>query len=234
MSLRETIWAIPVIGAIVRRAYRAVRSEDGSAEPDFTNSADYWEQRYKFGGNSGAGSYNRLAEFKADFLNRFVAENGVASVIEFGSGDGAQLMLAEYPSYVGIDVSRTIIDVAKAKFANDPRIEFIHTSEVTTGHKAELSLSLDVIYHLVEDEIFIRYMGHLFDASSEFVIIYSSNEDKAWSRPHVRHRNFTRWVKENRPEFGLIRHVSNPFPYDQDDVANTSFADFFVFQKDVE
>ena len=51
----------------------------------FTTSSDYWEQRYKTGGNSGAGSYNRLAEFKANFLNRFVIEHEIRSVIEFGS-----------------------------------------------------------------------------------------------------------------------------------------------------
>ena len=31
-------------------------------------------QRYKKGGNSGAGSYNHLAEFKAEVLNQFVKE----------------------------------------------------------------------------------------------------------------------------------------------------------------
>ena len=37
----------------------------------FRNSTDYWERRYRKGGNSGAGSYNRLARFKAGFLNGF-------------------------------------------------------------------------------------------------------------------------------------------------------------------
>ena len=30
----------------------------------FQNSGDYWEKRYKNGGNSGSGSYNQLAKFK--------------------------------------------------------------------------------------------------------------------------------------------------------------------------
>jgi hypothetical protein len=63
----------------------------------FKGSSNYWNRRYKDGGNSGPGSYDRLAEFKADFLNRFVGENRITSVVEYGCGDGAQLSLARYP-----------------------------------------------------------------------------------------------------------------------------------------
>ncbi|WP_125185483.1 hypothetical protein [Botryobacter ruber] len=35
-------------------------------------SSDYWEKRYSSGGTSGSGSYNRLAEFKADVLKSFI------------------------------------------------------------------------------------------------------------------------------------------------------------------
>ena len=41
------------------------------------NSGEYWENRYKANGNSGAGSYNRLAEFKAEVINGFVKENNM-------------------------------------------------------------------------------------------------------------------------------------------------------------
>src|SRR5437899_4317923 len=60
-----------------------------------------------FGGraNSGLGSYDKLAEFKAEVLNGFVKENTIKSVIEYGCGDGNQLKFAEYPSYLGFDVS---------------------------------------------------------------------------------------------------------------------------------
>lgn len=57
------------------------------------------------GGNSGAGSYNKIAIFKAKIMNQFVAENDIQHVIEFGFGDGAQLMRAKYPEYTGLDVS---------------------------------------------------------------------------------------------------------------------------------
>ena len=57
----------------------------------FSGSGEFWESRYQRGETSGGGSYGRLAQFKAQTLNRFVEENEIASVIEFGCGDGHQL-----------------------------------------------------------------------------------------------------------------------------------------------
>lgn len=197
----------------------------------FDNSRDYWEQRYRRGGNSGAGSYNRLAAFKADVINDFVATNNVESVIEFGSGDGAQLALAHYPPYVGVDVSHTVLEATRRRFSGDQSISFLHTSEVTEAHRADLALSLDVIYHLVEDDVFDAYMRQLFSAATKFVIVYASNEDRAWSSPHVRHREFTRWVEANQPDFVLTERIPNAYPYSKKDPDNTSFADFYLFTR---
>ena len=116
-------------------------------------------------------------------------------------------------------------------FANDPTKTFLHSSEVPSDLCSDLSLSLDVLYHLVEDAVFDRYMRDLFDAASRFVIVYSSNVDEPGPSPHVRHRRFTDWVERVRPDFELAEQVSNPFPFDPNDPANTSFADFYIFAR---
>lgn len=53
-------------------------------------------------------------------------------------------------------------------------------------------MSIDVIYHLIEDSVFNDYMGLLFNSSTRFVILYSSNSNylNSSSEPHVKHRNF--------------------------------------------
>lgn len=216
---------------IVRDIARAVLKVFVDRRQKSFDLGDYWEGRYQAGGNSGAGSYNRLAHNKAELLNKFVAENGVGSVIEFGSGDGAQLELAQYPRYTGVDVSRTVLDLTARKFAADPTKRFIHTDELTAADQADLSLSLDVIYHLVEDAVFERYMGQVFAAARRYVIIYSSNMDRKSDAVHVRHRKFTDWVEQNRPDFRLTDQVKNAFPESIDDSDNTSFADFYYFEK---
>ncbi len=198
---------------------------------DLFDSGEYWDRRYRRGGNSGAGSYNRLAQFKARVLNDFVIAHDVETVIEWGCGDGAQLLLAEYRSYVGLDVSRTVLDQIIQKFSGKSNYSFLHVSDAPNDIRAELALSLDVIYHLIEDDVYHRYMESLFGSASKYVIIYSSNEDAQTVAPHVRHRQFQSWIELNRPEFRLMDHVANPYPFDPDKPAETSFADFWIYTR---
>lgn len=195
----------------------------------FKSSNAYWEQRYKKGGTSGAGSYGRLAAYKAEVLNAFVKEHGVESVIEFGSGDGNQLVLAEYPKYTGVDISETAVHICQRKFAGQDTKTFLTVAEYD-GRRADLAVSLDVIYHLVEDTVYEDYIKTLFDAAERFVIIYASNKDEQPVETHVRHRKFTDWVSKNRTDFQLIDHQPNRFPFNPSDPDNTSFAEFYIFE----
>jgi SAM-dependent methyltransferase len=195
------------------------------------SSAEYWQNRYASNGTSGVGSYNHLAEFKARILNAFVKENGISTVIEFGCGDGNQLALATYPKYIGYDVSQNSIDMCKKLFANDTTKLFLSTKDAR-GEKAELSLSLDVIYHLVEDAVFARYMDDLFSASLKYVVIYSSDTDMDQDGPaiHVRHRKFSNWIAYHRPEWRLIQHIPNKFPMEKFG-SDGSFSEFFIYRQ---
>jgi SAM-dependent methyltransferase len=225
--IKRVVKRTPVVRDLARMAmkWRAARNGD-----DFS-SADYWESRYREGRNSGAGSYNRLAEFKADIINRFVAEHDVTSVIEFGCGDGSQLRLAKYPSYVGVDVSPTVIESIQRDFKDDTSKVFIHLDEVSKEHCSDLAMSLDVIYHLVEDEVFESHMRQLFSAARQYVIVYASNDERVSDSIHVRHRRFTDWVERNRPDFRQVGFVKNAYPESVNDIDNTSFADFYFFGK---
>jgi SAM-dependent methyltransferase len=197
----------------------------------FANSPGYWEKRYEKGGNSGPGSYGKFARFKADILNDFVESRRIITVVEFGCGDGSQLALARYPSYLGVDVSAKAVALCREKFANDRTKTFIQLQEYR-GQKAQLSLSLDVIYHLVEDAAFEAYMQKLFDDAENYVAIYSSDTDdnRDIQGPHIRHRKWTEWVAVNRSEWKLSSVIPNPYPY-RGDGTEGSFADFYLYEK---
>lgn len=198
----------------------------------FSSSKSYWEDRYRQNRSSGPGSYGRLADFKAAVLNGFVLENNIKSVIEFGCGDGNQLTLANYPNYVGFDVSTKAIEINKEKFKNDSTKTFYYLSDkLKQEFKGELVLSLDVLFHLIEDNVFDTYMRRLFLTSSRYVIIYSSNYDE-FVAPHVKCRKFTNWIENYIPqEWKLIEKILNKYPYDKSDEINTSFSDFYIYEK---
>ena len=133
------------------------------------SSGDYWEVRYRDGGTSGAGSVGRLAAFKAATINGFVAANAIRSVIDLGCGDASQLALLELPAdYVGVDVSPSSLARCAARF---PDRRFLTLDELRTVSPAELTLSLDVIYHLIEDNVFAATMRTLFAWATRFVVI---------------------------------------------------------------
>jgi hypothetical protein len=95
---------------------------------------------------------------------------------------------------------------------------------------AELSLSLDVIYHLVENEIFESYMNHLFKSASRYVIIYSSDFEDSQVY-HEKNRNFTKWVANNINGWVLTDKIKNKYPLDESRRQDTSKADFFIYKK---
>jgi len=189
----------------------------------FQSSETYWEQRYAKGSNSGAGSFGKFAEFKADVINSFIEEHSVRSVIEFGCGDGAQLKLANYPNYIGFDISETAIALCQEKFAFDATKEFLLMKEYN-GERADLTLSLDVIYHLVEDDVFENYMEILFDASDRYAIVYSSDSDinNLFRGAHVRNRKFSNWISKNRSNWKLLSCQQGVLG---------SFANFYIYEK---
>ncbi len=193
------------------------------------SSAAYWEARYRANGASGAGSLGRLARFKAGVINRFVADNQVRSAIDLGCGDGSQLGLLDLPAgYVGVDASPAALAVCAARC---PGRRLVGTEAVATLAPAEMTLSLDVLYHLTEEAVFAGVLAALFGLAQRFVLIYSSNVEVGFTAPHVRHRRFTDAVAATQPDWRLVAHLPNPYPFDPGAPDETSFADFFVYAR---
>ncbi len=193
------------------------------------DSGTYWRKRYAEGDTSGAGSYGKIAEFKAEIINNFIKKNNINLVMDFGCGDGNQLTYLQIPHYIGLDVSKEAINICKKHFLNDKTKSFFlygSQNDNSSLSNADLSLSLEVIFHLVEDEIFEKYMHDLFSASTKFVIIFSSNTNKNGiiRAPHCKNRLFSKWIEENLSEWKLIEKIKNKYP-------NESISDFYIYKK---
>jgi SAM-dependent methyltransferase len=224
--IKNAVRRMPILRSLAKVVYFTLLSFISSS-----GSEAFWRRRYRWGGTSGAGSYNEFAEFKAGFLNGFVRDRQIRSIIEFGCGDGNQLRLSVYPLYLGFDVSPEAIAQCQNLFRNDETKTFKLVGAYA-NESAELTLSLDVIYHLYDDIAFLTYMKLLFDSSTRFVIIYSSNTDEQarLQAPHVRHRKFSKWIEQNGPEWNIVQHIPNKYPYADAEQQGT-FSDFYVYEK---
>jgi hypothetical protein len=212
------------------RIKKAVRLSAAYAMGSLLPSRLSWRLHYFLGGTSGSGSRGRLAEFKARVLNAFVADNRIASVVEFGCGDGHQLSLAKYPKYLGFDVSSAALGQCRARFRGDRTKSFEHLSRYTS-QQAELALSLDVIFHLVEDATYHDYMKRLFASAQRFVIVYSSNHDDVRWAYQYRHRAHSRWVAENARGWELKAVIPNDYPAGATGTFDTSYCSFYIYER---
>lgn len=192
------------------------------------NSKEYWESRYRTGGNSGAGSYNHLAKYKAVFLTDFIEGHNIKSMVEFGCGDGNNLKItSDYnPELVveGVDVSQTALSMCREKM---PQHIFTHKDEFDYETK-DLVVSLDVIYHLIEDEVYEDYMESLVKVKAEYIIIYSPDFENNNYAEHVRARKFS----ENKfliKKYDLIKKHDND--YSTREYNDGSFSDWYIFKK---
>jgi SAM-dependent methyltransferase len=199
----------------------------------FPGSAAYWEDRYRRGRTSGAGSAGAYADFKSTVMNDLLSRLGVRSVVEFGCGDGAVLGAIDYPKYVGLDVSVHAIATCAAMFEDDDSKSFFrydpHAFADRSGlFVSDMSVSLDVLFHLVEDDVFDRYMRHLFAAATRFVVIYSTDCEVTGSAPHVRHRPISPYVAVRFPDWKLLERIANPAP-PHPETRTSHLAEFMVY-----
>jgi len=219
------VLALSPFGKIGRR-----RREQPSVRPGEFRSAEYWEDRYKTGGNSGLGSYGKLAAFKAQFINGFIREHQVKRLLDFGCGDGNQAGFLEIESYLGFDVSPSVVQRCHDKFNGDPRRRFLLYEQATfqaevAAFQADLAISMDVVFHLVEEAVFARYMDELFHSATRHVIIYSTNYDKNDPSPHHVDRHFTGYLERRMPGWELTQTLVNPYK------GKEVQADFFVYAR---
>jgi len=225
--IKKVLNKIPLLEKVAVKIYHSINP--------FPGSDTYWKKRYEKGGNSGSGSYNRLAEFKARVINAFVEEKKIQTVIEFGCGDGNQLSLANYLDYIGLDVSEVAIQICNEKFkADKTKRFFIYPSDDFKNnpekYHCDLSLSLDVIFHLIEDDVFEKHMYHLFQSAKKYVIIYSSNIDRQQTY-HERDREILTWINRNIQGWKFVKKIDNDYKFDSSNPEETSKCDFFFFEK---
>jgi hypothetical protein len=221
LMFKSIIKRFPLINKFVQRIYFPILKRQ------FPGSKEYWIRRYADGGASGPGTFRK---FKAEVINAFVEVNEIQTIIEYGCGDGNQLKLAKYPHYIGFDVSSVALDNCRRIFHDDDSKHFKQMKDYN-GERAELTLSLDVIYHLIEDEVFEMYMRRLFNSSDHFVMIYSTNTDTQPKirGPHIKHRKFTKWIGDAVQGWRLIRYIPNQPP--QPSGTKRLLADFFIYEK---
>ena len=159
--------------------------------------AGYWDRRYRDGRTSGAGSEGAEGAYKAAYVSKFMADHKVATVVDWGCGDGQVLELVKLPkgtSYTGVDVSQIIVDRMRKKF---PQHRFFGPTDDHAWEDAyRMSMSMDVLFHLPDDRDYFEYLDHLFNSATRHVVIYATDTPDGRTARHVFRRKFTDDIAE--------------------------------------
>lgn len=177
------------------------------------DGAGYWDARYRAGGTSGDGSYGDLAHFKAQVVNGIIRQLNARSVIEWGCGDGNQLGLFIAPIYLGVDTSQTAVEHCQAMYAHDATKQFCLPCDYH-GETFDLALSLDVVFHLTQHDLYLDYMYNLFN-SSKYVLVYSTDTDhqQTGQSPHMQHHCHSALVEQDFHGHELLMTIPNDYPH---------------------
>jgi 2-polyprenyl-3-methyl-5-hydroxy-6-metoxy-1,4-benzoquinol methylase len=111
-------------------------------------------EKKRWGNGSGLGSSpDNTAEYRA-YLQRFLSENKVKSVIDFGCGDWQFSSLVDWSGidYLGIDVAKEVLRRNIEKYQKE-NIRFVHFNSFNDFPKVDLVICKDVFQHLSNERI---------------------------------------------------------------------------------
>lgn len=164
----------------------------------------YWEERYSVGGNSGSGSRGKLARRKADYISETLRRLGVASVVDWGCGDGTLLSLLDLGGvdYVGVDVSASGLAACAHKRSDRPLVLWRDTTAVTL--RAEAAMSIDILFHFPDDSEYDTYLRNLFGSAERYVLVHNCEAGEEPAGEHVRWRRVSEDVASRFPSWKLI------------------------------
>ncbi len=137
----------------------------------------YQEERWGKGKGSGVGSRPKFNKDYITFLENFLKDNNIKSVIDYGCGDWQFSQYVDWGDidYLGLDIVDSVIDNNKKQF---PKYSFISDTNVFNHLKGrELIIIKDVIMHWPNDEI-VKFMDKLITYDIKILMINCFGQSK--------------------------------------------------------
>ncbi len=144
----------------------------------------YWQERYAHGEGSGKGSEGRNYEYKRDYINQIIEKHKIGRIVDFGCGDGTQIRELRIHQYHGIDIAESSILRCRKMYANHPGFRFEVYGDAHYSHY-DLAMSLDVLYHIVAQDVYESYLQHLFRYSNIHIDLCQLGSQRIHGSPYL-------------------------------------------------
>jgi len=134
-----------------------------------------WDNHYKSGGKSGDPlDYAKARDWKHNIIAKYcdIKSN---SIIDIGCGD-LQFWQGRKPAkYIGVDISQTIIDSHKLKYPD--RTFICASSDKTLDISADMVMCFDMLWHIIDDEVYMKTLENIKKYSKRYIVIYTWNSN---------------------------------------------------------
>jgi hypothetical protein len=147
----QRILKVRVVGILILILLATSRLTSDEVRDKFTSFYRHceWGADRNGKGTSGYGSTFETARLYIKYINKFIKDNNVKSIIEIGCGDGVLLKYLNVPqgvSYTGYDVVESILKKNRKKF---PNYTFANLNILEEDFpNVDLILCKDVLQHL--------------------------------------------------------------------------------------
>jgi SAM-dependent methyltransferase len=130
---------------------------ESSSEEVFTHIYDkgVWGLNAQGEGTSGGGSTASMTESYRIFLQQFLKDYAIQSVVDLGCGDWEFSQFIDWNgiTYTGYDVVKSVIERNQKKF-QQPSISFVHADILQALlPEADLLICKDVLQHLTNEDV---------------------------------------------------------------------------------
>lgn len=157
----------------------------------------------EWGCGSGQGSLPEYTRGYAAYLERFIRDHGVRSVVDVGCGDWQFSRYIDWGSatYHGLDVVGSVIERNQQEFAREG-VEFSHYSgDPSEAPAADLLICKDVLQHLADD--YVHDFLPILDQYRYALITNCVDPKGAAVNAHDIEDGGFRYLDLRRPPFGL-------------------------------
>lgn len=194
----------------------------------------YWDQRYRNLGGSGSGSRGRLAAFKAHTVNLLATKHGAKTCVDLGCGDGFLRQFYLFDKYVGVDTSFEAVKMCSGIYSQDDYVHLtLDTQEYVSRLRMDMVLSMDVTFHILNDDPYRRYLD-LLCAVGRIVVLYAPNRTHQYMlnelgsiAPHCYFRPTALDLHDRGLQ--LIESIRCPWPAERYGPEHGSHSNFYIF-----
>lgn len=162
---------------------------------NFADHNEYFSQLYAAGGwggecGSGGGSLPQNTLEYREFLSKFIKDNNIKRVYDFGCGDWCFSRLIDWSDvkYTGVEVVKSLVDANNEKYKTD-NIKFLYMKDAEKFYrnKGDLLILKDILQHWSNDEI-TEFLDNVISNFDFILITNSCMQQEDWEDTDNRNR----------------------------------------------